>query len=141
MSRKYDVILKYGYLGSGSNIDSLNCGSLAEYKITQYLHELTSNKLVPNDSCVRHFSAKFVNKYSAEVSLSRNYNYPCPNAPREKKSADFIICMTNMNNCKCAERDCLNNIKNGKCVDPFVIENIGKKFFADKYKENNQKQR
>jgi len=139
MSRKYDVILKYGYFGSGSNIDSLNCGSLAEYKITQYLHELTTTKIIPDDSCVRYLSAKFVNKYSAEVSLSRNYQ--CPNAPREAKSGDFVVCMTNMNNCKCCERDCFNNIKNGKCTDPFVIENIGKKFFADKYKENNQKQR
>jgi len=34
---------------------------------------------------------------------------------------------------------CIRNIKNGKCKDPFVIENIGKVFFADKYKDNNQR--
>ena len=32
---------------------------------------------------------------------------------------------------------CLKNIKSGKCRDPFVIEHIGKIFFADKY--NKQK--
>ena len=28
---------------------------------------------------------------------------------------------------------CFRNIKTGKCIDPFVIENIGKVFFPDKY--------
>ena len=28
---------------------------------------------------------------------------------------------------------CLEKIKSGKCPDPFVIENIGKVFFKDKY--------
>ncbi len=32
-----------------------------------------------------------------------------------------------------AEKHCLDNIRTGKCVDPFVIEHIGKVFFADKY--------
>jgi len=35
---------------------------------------------------------------------------------------------------------CLRNIKSGKCRDPFVVENIGKVFFADKYnKDDNQR--
>ena len=28
---------------------------------------------------------------------------------------------------------CLNNIKSGKCIDPFVVEHVGKVYFADKY--------
>ncbi len=35
--------------------------------------------------------------------------------------------------CKCSTRKCLGNIRNGKCTDPYIIEHIGKKFFADKY--------
>ena len=30
---------------------------------------------------------------------------------------------------------CLDKIKSGKCHDPFVIEHIGKVFFADKYEK------
>ena len=34
---------------------------------------------------------------------------------------------------------CIKNIKNGKCLDPFVRENIGKVFFANKYKDDNKR--
>ena len=34
---------------------------------------------------------------------------------------------------------CLRNIKSGKCRDPFIVENIGKVFFADKYQDDNQR--
>ena len=34
---------------------------------------------------------------------------------------------------------CFREIKNGTCKDPFVIKNIGKVFFPDKYKDDNQR--
>ena len=48
---------------------------------------------------------------------------------------------TDMNSlCNAQNRKkCLRNIKSGKCKDKFVIENIGKVFFADKYKDDNQR--
>ena len=39
---------------------------------------------------------------------------------------------------ECAKQ-CFHNIESGKCEDPFVIENIGKVFFEEKYKDNNQR--
>ena len=37
---------------------------------------------------------------------------------------------------KCNSDDCLKNLASGKCKDAFVIEHIGKKFFANKYQEH-----
>ena len=34
---------------------------------------------------------------------------------------------------------CMRKIRNGTCKNPFIIENIGKVFFPDKYKDNNQR--
>lgn len=34
---------------------------------------------------------------------------------------------------------CFRKIKNGKCKDLFIRENIGKVFFADKYKDDSQR--
>jgi len=143
MEKKYDVILNYSACAGASNagIEPLHCGSLTKQQIKQYLQELARQKQMSFYSCPNHFTAHFENKESLSVYLS--HMYTCPDAPREESKGQLNLYMTNHSNdtSKCSYRDCFNNIKNGKCTDAFIIENIGKKFFADKYQNNNTKQR
>ena len=136
IQKKYDVMLDYSCFGSGSSIEPLYCGSLTIEQIENYLRELTTKKMIARDSCAHHLTANFVNKESLSVFLARGCQ--CPDAPYKESVGRLNLYMTNMNNCKCPYRDCFNNIRAGKCVDPFVIDTIGKKFFANKY---NDKQR
>ena len=137
--KKYDVRLDFSCFGSGSGMEPLDCGSLTIEEIEQYLQELATKKMVAKDSCAHHLTASFETKESLKVFLARNYQ--CPNAPYKESMGRLNLYMTNMNNSKCPDRDCFNNIRSGKCTDAFVIETIGKKFFADKYKDNQTKQR
>ncbi len=61
------------------------------------------------------------------VKNSRYMNCPC-GAMCPKKNLTHID--------ECLDQ-CIANIQNGKCKDAFVIENIGKLFYAHKYKDNN----
>ena len=62
------------------------------------------------------------NQLNIELDSCANNNMPCIDKP---------ISMLDRS------KRCFDGIKSGKCVDPFVIEHIGKIFFADKY--NKQK--
>lgn len=52
-------------------------------------------------------------------------------------NSDMLPCIDRPTRWPDISKKCFNSIKSGKCVDPFVIEHIGKIFFADKY--NKQK--
>ena len=140
MEKKYDVILNYSCFAGAPNggVEPLHCGSLTEQQVKQYLQELAAQKKISFYSCPNHFTAHFENKESSSVYLSSMYT--CPDAPCEERKGCLNLYMTNhasagMYTSKCHYRDCFNNIRNGKCTDAFIIENVGKKFFADKYKD------
>lgn len=135
MEKKFDVILNYSACAGASNggIEPLHCGSMTIEQIKQYLQELATKKTLSFYSCPNHFTAHFENKESLSVYMSHHYD--CPATPREESKGCLNLYMTNHGKNKCSYRDCFNNIKNGKCTDSFIIENIGKKFFADKYQD------
>jgi len=135
MEKKYDVILNYSACAGASNggVEPLHCGSMTMEQIKQYLQELAAKKTISHYSCPNHLTAHFENKESLSVYLSHHYD--CPNTPSAETKGQMNLYITNNSESKCSYHDCFNNIKNGKCIDPFVIENIGKKFFADKYKD------
>ena len=140
MEKKYDVILNYSACAGASNggVEPLHCGSMTMEQIKQYLQELATKKTISPYSCPNHFTAHFENKESLSVYLSHHYD--CPDTPSKETKGCLNLYMTNhastgIYTSKCYYRDCFNNIKNGKCTDAFIIETIGKKFFADKYKD------
>ena len=140
MEKKYDVILNYSCFAGACNggVEPLHCGSMNMEQIKQYLQELAAKKTISHYSCPRHLTAHFENKESLSVYLS--HMYTCPDAPQEESKGCLNLYMTNhasagMYTSKCPDRDCFNNIRTGKCTDTFVIETIGKKFFADKYQD------
>ena len=142
MEKKYDVILNYSACAGATiavanathcGIEPMCCGSLTEQQIKQYLQKLARQKQMSLYSCPNHFTAHFENTESLSVYLSPRYN--SPDSPREENKGRLNLYMTNNSNSKCHYRDCFNNIRNGKCTDAFIIENVGKKFFADKYKD------
>ncbi len=63
---------------------------------------------------------------------SRNSNFVVdwshtPELHIKINACDYHYCKNN--------NKCFENIINGKCTDPFVVKYVGKKFFADKYKD------
>ena len=92
---------------------------------------------IPEESCISSINAYFRSKDNISLYITRDRSH----IPTEDNSGNFTIYIENINGCKCSTRNCMNNLADGKCTDRFVIEKIGKKFFADKYKDENTKQR
>ena len=124
----------------------LKCGYLRNKDVFEYLEKL-ENFVPPKDRCMQYY-CHFV--------LSLN-----PRKMHETMKPQRSLCIVNKNplymKCPCGAaciaqfsglrrehmeecaKQCFHNIEIGKCKDPFVIENIGKVFFEEKYKENNQR--
>ena len=105
--------------------DSLLCGYLPNDDIYDYLKKLTKQDL-GKPHCARygfsftgyqydgHFKQNLIMDASIEDGISTVYGL----------------------NPLCGVRaigGCFRKLKKGECKDPFVIENIGKVFFSDKY--------
>lgn len=128
----------YGY-GQSGNSEPIQCGSLTQEEIETYIKQLSANKVLPMGTCVHHMSARFYNTDKVYTYLVQDQ--PNTGVPSEEHNSWFEIGIGNTAGQKCSKYDCFNNIKHGKCTDPFVIETIGKKFFADKYNNEQTKQR
>ncbi len=106
-------------------------GQMSWDEAKAYQTELTTP--LPMDGCIDILKTEL----HAEVHITgENLCY----APKSSKIWEHapvtqlkIEATRNKSKCFAVVHECLNNIKNGKCTDPYVIEHIGRKFFADKY--------
>ncbi len=119
----------------------LNCGYIRNKDIHEYLERLQNFTLPKGHNCDFVLFSKPCNVNGAteceRTLLIENKSFqqicPCGN-----NSLRQCTGMRKARIDRCAKQ-CYKNIKCGKCKDPFVIENIGKIFFADKYKQDNQR--
>ena len=113
------------FLSSAYNLYGLSgckqCGYMDIESLNEYRKSL-KNIDIPASSCIKALSIDFhqtdnIDK-TDKTSTARLIVSVWPVAP------------------KCAIQDCAKcttNIINGKCTDAFVVDLIGKQFFADKY--------
>jgi len=143
MTKKYDVHI-FNVTHAPTSLSSILGSPMSMPQVEKYLQQL-SKKHMPCDSCIDELRAYFTNKDDIKLSLSGlKSSWRAGNAPikkTENHSASFSIYLTLMRPYKCKSEDCLDNIKNGTCRDKLVIDLIGKKFFAEKYNDVNEKQR
>ena len=139
MVKRYDVVITETNEGWGySDIKRLYCPEMSVRQIQKYLRGLENVGKIPGDSCVYCINAQFVHSDSEAISLSRN-QLRQPQLS-ERASGELQITIQRTNGKKCHSQNCFANIQNGKCIDKFMIDVIGKKFFAEKYK-NTQTQK
>ncbi len=126
---KYRILISIdNYKNCGG---ALVAGSMTWDSIHNYLQNL-SGKQIPENSCLEELTGA--------VSVENNITMHMPRARPASFSArpfptNFRIDIK-LHNCKkCAAKSCKKNISTGKCTDPFVIENIGMKFFQDAYQK------
>jgi len=138
MSRKYDVNIMISRIGDIYTDCSYNIKSepMTEAKIKDYLATLSCNEKIPENSCVLRMFANMCIDTTIFVS-----NTAPDNKHINRYDGRLNICPILKRTSICTAKNCARKIKNGKCTDPFVIENIGKKFFAYKYKKEQTKQR
>lgn len=115
----------------------LYSGASSEQYALKYIEEL-ANVDIPGNSCITHIKAKYNKNTSIEIS-NWHPNY----SEKHKKSVhdvsldiDFHI---EPKKCSFDEygRSCLENIQSGKCSDECMKRLFGLKFFAEKYKQQN----
>ncbi len=101
-----------------------------------YLRRIDS-KILPTDGCLDSIQVDaFSSSNAKSCMLLRDLPF---NAGITKFNAlpKLVIRITPEGHKDCNKTNtCVYNIVNGLCLDKFVIENIGKVFFADKYKQN-----
>jgi len=114
--KKYlnSTLVTFGVPGEAS----FRCGYMVDDEIYDYLKKL--NQKEHNCNYCATYSFSFFQRH-AEANLL-NIDACVDNVYRIKPLCQARSCS-----------GCFRNIKLGKCKDPFVIENIGKIFFPDKY--------
>ena len=139
MTKKYDVNVINVVDGWGhSSMEYMDCGKMSAKQMKDYVKEIAAKKIIPQSSCVHHICALCNVRDSISTILWHDQNTL---KPQKFNSGALDIHITMVNHRNCTRQDCFNNIKNGKCTDEFVIDIIGKKFFADRYPNANTKQR
>lgn len=138
MSRKYEVnitIIKPGAICTEDSQD-IKAGTMTESQIKDYLSMLADCREIPENSCLKRMFANMCIDSTVYVS-----NAACKDKRTNRYTGKLNVVSFLKNKSLCSTENCARNIKNGKCTDVFVIENIGKKFFAYKYKKEQTKQR
>lgn len=105
--------------------DFLSCGYLPNDKIYDYLKKLNKQNL-SQQHCARYGFSFTGCPYDGHFKQNLII----------KPILENIICSVYGLNPLCGVRTvhgCFRKLKMGQCKDPFVIENIGKVFFPDKY--------
>lgn len=128
--KKYDVKIMITRLGNTFDTSyDIPAGQMTETQMKDYLAQLSNKPNIPETSCLRRMFANMDIDTTAFLSSD------------SKEKNNFIRYCGHLNifsllksTSICTAKNCARKIKNGKCTDPFVIETIGKKFFADKYK-------
>ena len=130
--KKYDVTISEPNDGWGYFAPlAIYCNPMTVKEIQDYLDIVAKNRTIPIDSCLYQMNTHIQHCGCIDVLLSRNNS----NIESTKKdySSYMKISVQMTNSRKCPREKCLENIKYGKCTDKFMIDIIGKQFFADKY--------
>lgn len=112
------------YFGA-SGYDSLSCGYLPNDKIYEYLEKLSKQDL-GEPHCARYgfsFTGYPYNKNFKQTLIIESI-------------IENGVCSVYGLNPLCGARSvggCFRKLKKGECKDPFVVENVGKVFWPDKY--------
>ena len=105
--------------------DSLLCGYLPNDKIYDYLKNLSKQNL-SQQHCARYGFSFTGCPYNKNFKQTLIINF----------IIESVVCSAYGLNPLCGARSvggCFRKLKRGECKDPFVIENIGKVFWPDKY--------
>ena len=139
MTHKIAVFMNHYLYPNDPQTNSANCGCVSLSKIRKYLQEISDKAFIPSDSCLYAFYANFCSCDYTKVYLK--HNSTADNCPEKTSVKELNINFSLKNKHTCCSLDCVNNICTGKCTDSFVTEIIGKKFFPEKYKNEQTKQR
>lgn len=101
--------------------------NLSKWQMTAYAASL--QKPIPKASCLQSLNAckKNIETQSTIRGAAAEEHNTCI------KHELTISLVTDFKKCGNHKHDCVFNLMNGKCTDPYVIENIGKKFFPNAY--------
>lgn len=124
-----EIALKHSETGKYLNI----LDKIPYNDALSYIESFNKLKL-PDNSCI--FKLNLHLYYQKEYFTDMN-RWTSTNTRKEQDLSHMEIdYRLNGNLRKCNSDDCLKNLASGKCKDAFVIEHIGKKFFANKYQEH-----
>ena len=124
-----EITLKHSETGKYLNI----LDKIPYNDALSYIESFNKLKL-PDNSCI--FKLNLHLYYQKEYFTDMN-RWTSTNTRKEQDLSHMEIdYRLNGNLRKCNSDDCLKNLASGKCKDAFVIEHIGKKFFANKYQEH-----
>ena len=112
----------------------IELGRLTNAEITGYNYKLTNLHKIPDDSCISELSITKCDKQKTTITKEFSDNELNTSSSCEL-NLRIIPQHTNKNCLASNGAQCLCFITGGKCKDPFVIENIGKKFFPSLYEK------
>ncbi len=95
----------------------------------QYLNALYNDVTLQKCEALRFTADLLWERHMHFIRTQRKHNCLINWSTKPCLTIKIDCCQKTNKNCS----DCFDTIKNGKCTDPFVIEYVGKKFFADKY--------
>ncbi len=107
-------------------------GKIAYDDAVEYARRL-SEVQIPYNACAYMLQIDVVNNQQC-TAVAHSQNSSFDNLFRFASAAKMVYINLALGGAaKCPPSMCLEHIAAGKCTDAFVIEHIGKKFFADKY--------
>ena len=116
------------------DVNTLNCGHMTLNDIKKHLNDIAHISRIPQTSCLYNMHARLFTINGIDVKLARPGS-PSATGKTTNNSVHIDISVKIKNGCKCSNGSCFQNISAGKCTDDFMINIIGKRFFADKYKQ------
>ena len=128
------------------NYPHFKCGYLKNEELYEYLNQI-ENFVPPLNRCMQyycHFVLRLNPRKIHETMKPQRSLYIVNKNPLYMKCPCGTACVKQYTKYRekhlesCAKQ-CFHNIECGNCKDPFIVENIGKVFFANKYKNNNQR--
>ena len=124
----------------------LKCGHIRNQDVFEYMEKL-ENFVPPQNRCMQYYCYFILTmnpRKIHETMKPQRSLYIINKNPFYMKCQCGATCVGQYHGNRekymknCADQ-CFQNIESGKCKDPFVIENIGKVFFANEYKDDNQR--
>ena len=131
MQKKY--IVSFTYINSFPP-QRLGIDPVSSDRVNSLIRKLSRSRKIPDESCI--YTITFHCRSNKTLPLNRLTKSTTPSLDNELE-----VHFTTTPHCKCPIEECLQNLAAGKCTDKFMIENIGKQFFKDKYQDKHTKQR
>ena len=120
----------------------LKCGYLKNEEVYAYLDKINSF-VPPKSRCMQYHCYSLLSSHPRkihDVMRLEQSLYIVNKNPRYMKCPCGAICPgQTLNKLDDCAKQCMENIEQGKCQEKFVIENIGRVFFAKQYQDNKQK--